>query len=85
MKDSEKEEEGRTFYKLHVLGMNDSLWDRVHRLDTETWKWCEWVEFAVFLSCLRGTGINIPDLPRAITVKVCERWKYLQLNDDEKA
>ena len=26
------------FYKLHVLGMNDDLWDRVRGLGSETWK-----------------------------------------------
>ena len=27
-----KQEEGKTFHKLHVLGMNDDLWDRVYEL-----------------------------------------------------
>ena len=27
--DSGKEEESKTFHELHVLGMNDDLWDRV--------------------------------------------------------
>ena len=31
--DSGKEEEGKTFYELHVLGMNDDLWDGVRGLD----------------------------------------------------
>ena len=26
--DSGKQEEGKTFHKLHVLGMNDDLWDK---------------------------------------------------------
>ena len=38
---SGKQEEGKTFYKLHVLGMNDDLWDRVRVLGSETWKGCE--------------------------------------------
>ena len=29
------------YHKLHVLGMNDDLWDRVRGLDRETWKGCE--------------------------------------------
>ena len=29
---------GKTFHKLHVLRMNDDLWDRVHGLGIETWK-----------------------------------------------
>ena len=27
LEDSGKQEEGKTFDKLHVLGMNDDLWD----------------------------------------------------------
>ena len=27
--DSGKQEEGKSFHKLHVLGMSDDLWDRV--------------------------------------------------------
>ena len=41
LQDSGKQEEGKTFHKLHVLGMNDDLWDRVHGLGSETWKGCE--------------------------------------------
>ena len=44
-------------HKLHVLGMNDDLWDRVRGLGSETWKGCEWVELLVVLIRLRGTGI----------------------------
>ena len=29
------------FYKLHILGMNDGLWDRVRGLGSEAWKGCE--------------------------------------------
>ena len=29
------------FHMLHVLGMSDDLWDRVHGLGSETWKGCE--------------------------------------------
>ena len=32
---------GKTFHKLHVLGMDDDLWDRVRGLGSETWKGCE--------------------------------------------
>ena len=28
-------------HKLHVLGMNDNLWDRVRGLGSGTWKGCE--------------------------------------------
>ena len=42
--DSGKQEEGKMFHKLHVLGMNDDLWDRVCGLDSETLKGCERVE-----------------------------------------
>ena len=41
LQDSGKQEEGKTFHKLHVLGMNDGLWDRVRALGIETWKGCE--------------------------------------------
>ena len=36
--DSGKQEEGKTFRKLHVLGMNDDLWDKVCGLGSETLK-----------------------------------------------
>ena len=36
-----KQEEGKTFHKLHVLGMNDDLWDKVRGIGSETWKGCE--------------------------------------------
>ena len=36
-----KQEEGKTFHKLHVLGMNDDLGDRFHGLGSESWKGCE--------------------------------------------
>ena len=38
---SGKQEEGKTFHKLHVLGINDDLWDRVRGLGSKTWKECE--------------------------------------------
>ena len=41
LKDSGKEDEGKTFHKLHVLEINDDLWDRVRGLGSETWKGCE--------------------------------------------
>ena len=30
----------KTFYKLHVLGMNDDMWDKARGLGSETWKGC---------------------------------------------
>ena len=39
--DSGKQEEGKKFHKLHVLGINDDLWDRVRGLGSEIWKGCE--------------------------------------------
>ena len=33
--DTGKQDESKTFYKLHVLGMNDDLWDRVCGLGSE--------------------------------------------------
>ena len=41
LQDSGKQEIGKTFHKLHVLGMNDDLCSRVCGLDSETWKGCE--------------------------------------------
>ena len=41
LQDSGKQEEGKTFHKLHVLGMNDDLWDRVREVCSGTWKGCE--------------------------------------------
>ena len=38
------------FHKLHVLAMNDDLWDRVCGLGSETWKKCERVECLVILT-----------------------------------
>ena len=38
---AKRREEGQTFHKLHALGMNDDLWDRVCGLSSETWKGCE--------------------------------------------
>ena len=37
----ESKKEGKTFHKLHVLGMKADLWDRVCGLGSETWKRCE--------------------------------------------
>ena len=39
--DSGKQEEGKTFHKLHVLGINDDLWARVCEVGSETWKGCQ--------------------------------------------
>ena len=44
------------FHKLHVLGMNDALWEKVRGLGSETWKGCELVGLLVVLTRLRGTG-----------------------------
>ena len=33
--------EGKIFHKLHVLGMNDNLWNRARGLWSENWKGCE--------------------------------------------
>ena len=41
LQNSGKQEEGKTFHKLYVLGMNDDLWDRLHGLGSETWRGCE--------------------------------------------
>ena len=38
---SGKQEEGKTFHKLHVLGMNEDLWDKVRGLCSESLKGCE--------------------------------------------
>ena len=38
---SRKEDGGKMFHKLHVIGMNDDLWDKVCRLGSEIWKGCE--------------------------------------------
>ena len=48
------EEERMTLYKLHVLLMNDDLWDRVRGVGSETWNGCECVELLVVLTRLRG-------------------------------
>ena len=32
---SGKQEEGKTFHKLHFFGMNDNLWDKVHGLGSK--------------------------------------------------
>ena len=29
------------FHILHVLGLNDDLWDKVREVGSETWKGCE--------------------------------------------
>ena len=34
-------EEGKMFHRLHVLGINDDWWDKVHGVGSETWKGCE--------------------------------------------
>ena len=34
--DSGKEEEGKTFHKLQILGMKDDLWDKVSALGLRT-------------------------------------------------
>ena len=36
LSDSGKQEEGKTFHELHILGMNDALWDRVCEVGSET-------------------------------------------------
>ena len=41
LKDAGKQEEGKRFHKLHVLGMNDVLWDKSRGLGSETWNGCE--------------------------------------------
>ena len=34
----QRKQGGKIFHKLHVLGMNDDLWDKVCGLCSETWK-----------------------------------------------
>ena len=41
LQDSGKQEEGKMFHKLHVIGMNDDLWGRVREVGSEAWKGCE--------------------------------------------
>ena len=66
-------EDGNTFRKLHVLGMNHDLWDRVCGLGSEAWKGCERVELLVFLTRLRGTEIipliSSEQIPTKVSVK----------------
>ena len=52
LSDSGKEEEGKTFHKLHALGMNDDMWDGFRGVGSDTWKGCEWVKLQV-LTCKR--------------------------------
>ena len=56
--DSGKEDEGKMFHVLQVLGMLD-LWDRVQGLGSETWKGCAWVELLVVRTRLTGSGMMI--------------------------
>ena len=37
----ESKQEGKALHKLHILGMNGDLWDKVLGLGSETWKGCE--------------------------------------------
>ena len=48
MQDSGKHEEGKTFHKLHVLGMNDDLWDRVRGLGSKLGKSVNALSFWLF-------------------------------------
>ena len=41
LQDLGRHEEGKKFHKLHVLGMNDDLWDKFGGLGSKTWKGCE--------------------------------------------
>ena len=41
IEDSGKQEEGKMFRKMHVLGVNDDLWDTVRRSGSEIWKRCK--------------------------------------------
>ena len=41
LQDLGKQEGGKTFHKLHVLGMKDNLWDRIRGMGSETWKGCK--------------------------------------------
>ena len=41
LQDSGKQQEGKTFHKLHVSGMNDDLWDKGRGSGNDTWKGCE--------------------------------------------
>ena len=52
-----KQEGGKMFYKLYVLGMIDDLWDEVRGLGSETWEGFEWVEHLVVPTRFRRTGI----------------------------
>ena len=36
-----KAKESKTLHKLHVLGMNEDLWDTFRGLGREAWKGCE--------------------------------------------
>ena len=51
------QERRKASHKLHVLGMNDDLWDSIRGLGSETRKGCECVELLVVLTRLGGTGI----------------------------
>ena len=47
-----KEEEGKTFHVLQVLGMSEDLWNRVCGLGSKASRGCEWVELLVVQTCL---------------------------------
>ena len=36
-----QQEDSKTFHKLHVLEMNDYLWDEFREVGSETWKGCK--------------------------------------------
>ena len=55
--DSGKEDIGKTFHVVQVIGMNEDLWDEVRGLDSETWKGCAWAELVVVQTRHSGSGM----------------------------
>ena len=74
--DAEKQEEGKKFHELHVLGVNDDMWNKVRELGSKNWR--------VRMS-RTSSGSNTPqrnnnyiaDLLRAMPVKA--NIKYVRI------
>ena len=70
LQDSGKQKEGKTFHKLHVLGMNNDLWGRICGLGSEAWKGMNESWASGGPDTPQRNWNNVPDLLRAMPVKV---------------
>ena len=77
-----KARKGKTFHKLHVLGMSDDLWDRVRGLGRETCTVLNLIEYQIEKDSLFLYSWQVVRFRKARKGKTFHKLHVLGMSDD---